>query len=154
MGRMADVAEFLTRSGYGSVSGNAMLTHQPLLTRLHPGSCTLASARGVPKACQWLIDWLPGRGVAQESEGEEAEQSRVELPEEAGAKAQARQSRIRLYEVGWQAAVHPTAGLYKLQPPDRRAAALLMLNSPFLCLLPTFRAMPEWSRLAPALSWR
>ncbi|EFN50837.1 hypothetical protein CHLNCDRAFT_10262, partial [Chlorella variabilis] len=53
MGRMADVAEFLTRSGYGS-----------------------------------------------ESEGEEAEQSRVELPEEAGAKAQARQSRIRLYEVG------------------------------------------------------
>ncbi|PSC71677.1 Peter Pan [Micractinium conductrix] len=53
MGRMADVAEFLTRSGYGS-----------------------------------------------ESEGEEAEQSRVDLPAEAGAKPGARQSRVRLYEVG------------------------------------------------------
>lgn len=53
MGRMADVAEFLTRSGYGS-----------------------------------------------ESEGEDAEQSRVELPQEAGAKQGARQSRVRLYEVG------------------------------------------------------
>ncbi|KAL4451376.1 hypothetical protein ABPG77_009448 [Micractinium sp. CCAP 211/92] len=53
MGRMADVAEFLTRSGYGS-----------------------------------------------ESEGEEAEQSRVELPAEAGARPGARQSRVRLYEVG------------------------------------------------------
>ncbi|PRW21095.1 Peter Pan [Chlorella sorokiniana] len=53
LGKAADVAEFLTRSGYGS-----------------------------------------------ESEGEEAEQSRVELPPEAGARPGARQSRVRLFEVG------------------------------------------------------
>lgn len=35
----------------------------------------------------------------QESEGEEAEQSRVELPAEAGARPGARQSRVRLFEV-------------------------------------------------------
>ena len=46
----------------------------------------------------------------QESEGEEAEQSRVELPQEAGAKPGARQSRVRLYEVSphW----HPPCGAH------------------------------------------
>lgn len=45
---------------------------------------------------------LPPPPPGQESEGEEAEQSRVELPAEAGARPGARQSRVRLYEVrGW-----------------------------------------------------
>lgn len=54
----------------------------------------------------------------QESEGEEAEQSRVELPAEAGARPGARQSRVRLYEVSaapcrlaWLARVGPAGGV-------------------------------------------
>ena len=53
----------------------------------------------------------PPTHTLQESEGEEAEQSRVELPAEAGAKAGARQSRVRLYEVRSLGALRLTAAL-------------------------------------------
>lgn len=53
---------------------------------------------------------IPLACCVQESEGEEAEQSRVELPAEAGAKPGARQSRVRLYEVCECACVHEPFG--------------------------------------------
>lgn len=57
---------------------------------------------GHPPAGIHNVGVAPPPPPGQESEGEEAEQSRVELPAEAGARPGARQSRVRLYEVrGW-----------------------------------------------------
>lgn len=68
-------------------------------------SCNLAGACKPPGDAIWpshgvvYQPLLPAIYPLQESEGEEAEQSRVELPAEAGARPGARQSRVRLYEV-------------------------------------------------------
>lgn len=110
MSQLADVSEFLTKSGYGSVSvgvGSGSKVHSVFGIPL--GGCTawrqylightVARSLPIPNPQLRSIPW-------QESEGEEAEQSRVVLPGEgaatagAGAALAGRQSRVRLFEVG------------------------------------------------------
>ena len=129
LGGAADVAEFLTRSGYGSVRCPGFFTANLRSSRFAGISICLGALACCKCATRRQADLLQARATLlvslpclhhpcllpcalivcpspphchqqpQESEGEEAEQSRVELPAEAGARPGARQSRVRLFEV-------------------------------------------------------